>query len=68
MLIYNNIYGQPTLFPSLVGEGRVPHIKGTATLSDGTVFGFSFGASGSATVFNTSMTGYQEVMTPYKGV
>lgn len=47
--------------------------KAILALADGTVFeGFSFGASGSAigeVVFNTSMTGYQEVLTDpsYKG-
>ncbi|MFQ5441219.1 MAG: glutamine-hydrolyzing carbamoyl-phosphate synthase small subunit [Thermodesulfobacteriota bacterium] len=47
--------------------------KAILALADGSVFeGFSFGASGSATgevCFNTSMTGYQEVLTDpsYKG-
>ncbi|MBI3398037.1 MAG: glutamine-hydrolyzing carbamoyl-phosphate synthase small subunit [Deltaproteobacteria bacterium] len=47
--------------------------KATLTLSDGTVFeGYSFGAEGETigeVVFNTSMCGYQEVLTDpsYKG-
>jgi len=47
--------------------------KALLTLADGTVFeGCSFGAEGEATgevVFNTSMTGYQEILTDpsYKG-
>lgn len=48
-------------------------IKALLVLSDGTVFeGISFGAEGETTgevVFNTSMTGYQEILTDpsYKG-
>ena len=42
-------------------------MKGVIALEDGTVFeGESFGALGEATgeaVFNTSMTGYQEILT-----
>ena len=47
--------------------------KGIIALEDGTIFeGTSFGASGERTgevVFNTSMTGYQEILTDpsYKG-
>ncbi|MBI5810978.1 MAG: carbamoyl phosphate synthase small subunit, partial [Deltaproteobacteria bacterium] len=47
--------------------------KAVLALADGTVFeGFSFGADGTSVgevVFNTSMTGYQEVLTDpsYKG-
>jgi len=47
--------------------------KALLTLSDGTVFeGYSFGAKGESigeVVFNTSMTGYQEILTDasYKG-
>src|SRR5437660_2907356 len=43
------------------------HVPAKLALEDGTVFtGHSFGASGEAfgeAVFNTSMTGYQEVLT-----
>lgn len=48
-------------------------VKAILALSDGTIFeGFSFGAEGETigeVVFNTSMTGYQEILTDpsYKG-
>src|SRR5947209_5507388 len=54
-------------------EERMPHIPAKLALADGTVFrGESFGATGETfgeVVFNTSMTGYQEVLTDpsYKG-
>src|SRR6185295_6174472 len=53
--------------------GRGQRMKALLALADGTVFeGTSFGAPGEAggeVVFNTSMTGYQEILTDpsYRG-
>lgn len=54
--------------PAAAPQGWAPRLKtGRLILADGTVFeGFGFGAIGSAVgevCFNTSMTGYQEILT-----
>lgn len=59
--------GVSILLPSIFPEGALFSTPAVLALADGTVFrGFSVGASGSAVaevVFNTSMTGYQEIIT-----
>jgi carbamoyl-phosphate synthase small subunit len=48
-------------------QGSLPHTPAILALADGTVFiGSSIGAAGSTVgevVFNTAMTGYQEILT-----
>ena len=55
------------MLPSIFPEGAHPLTPAVLALADGTVFrGVSVGANGSAVaevVFNTSITGYQEILT-----
>lgn len=55
------------MLPSLFPEGSYKHPSAILALADGTIFkGVSIGADGHSVaeiVFNTSMTGYQEVLT-----
>lgn len=64
---FSKIFGVSILLPSVFPEGAQFSTPAILALADGTVFrGVSVGAAGTAVaevVFNTSMTGYQEILT-----